>query len=145
MVIHQILSDPEIYFDLTAFGRNESFIDLSYTFVSKDNATIGTGSRSYELKPIPAEFALKDNYPNPFNPRTTIQYDLPISGNVSVIIYNVAGQEVAKLVNSVQEAGYHSVVWNGTNVSGAKAAAGIYFYQIQAGGFVRTKKMLLLK
>ena len=145
MVIHQILSDPEIHFDLTAFGRNESFIDLSYTFVSKDNATIGTGSRSYELKPIPAEFALKDNYPNPFNPRTTIQYDLPISGNVRVIIYNVAGQEVKRLVNSAQEAGYHSIVWNGTNLSGAKAAAGIYFYQIQAGEFVRTKKMLLLK
>jgi hypothetical protein len=145
MVIHQILSDPEIYFDLTAFGRNESFIDISYTFVSKDNATIGTGSRAYELKPVPAEFALKDNYPNPFNPRTTIQYDLPISGNVSVIIYNVAGQEVKRLVNSAQEAGYHSVVWNGTNLSGGKAAAGIYFYQIQAGGFVRTKKMLLLK
>ena len=145
MVIHQILSDPEIHFDLTAFGRDKSFIDLSYTFINKENTTIGTGSRSYELKPVPAEFALKDNYPNPFNPRTTIQYDLPISGNVSVIIYNVAGQEVAKLVNSAQEAGYHSVVWNGTNVSGAKAAAGIYFYQIQAGGFVRTKKMLLLK
>ena len=145
MVIHQILSDPEIHFDLTAFGRNESFIDLSYTFVSKDNATIGTGSRSYELKPIPAEFALKDNYPNPFNPRTTIQYDLPISGNVRVIIYNVAGQEVKRLVNSAQEAGYHSIVWNGTNLSGGKAAAGIYFYQIQAGEFVRTKKMLLLK
>ena len=92
-----------------------------------------------------SEIALSSIETNPFNPRTTIQYDLPISGNVRVIIYNVAGQEVKRLVNSAQEAGYHSVVWNGTNVSGAKAAAGIYFYQIQTGGFVRTKKMLLLK
>ena len=145
IVVHQILSDPDIHFDLTAYGRDDSFIDLSYTFISKDNATIGTGSKAYELKPVPAEFALRDNYPNPFNPTTTIQYDLPISGNVSVIIYNLAGQEVARLVNSAQEAGYHSIIWNGTNFTGAQAAAGIYFYQIQAGGFVRTKKMLLLK
>ena len=62
-----------------------------------------------------------------------------------MVIYNIAGQEVTRLVNTTQEAGYHSVVWTGSDAMGAQVAAGIYFYQIQAGTFVQTKKMLFLK
>ena len=120
-------------------------MDLSYTFITENNASIASRAVTYKLKPLPKEFALKDNYPNPFNPTTRIDYDLVSTEKVRVVIYNIAGQEVTRLVNTTQEAGYHSVVWTGSDAMGAQVAAGIYFYQIQAGTFVQTKKMLFLK
>ena len=145
IVVHQILSEPEIHFDLSTLRRDESVMDLSYTFITEDNASIASRAVTYKLKPLPKEFALKDNYPNPFNPSTRIDYDLVSTEKVRVVIYNIAGQEVTRLVNTTQEAGYHSVVWTGSDAMGAQVAAGIYFYQIQAGTFVQTKKMLFLK
>lgn len=89
---------------------------------------------------LPTEFALRQNYPNPFNPTTTIKYDLPKDSRVSLKLFNILGQEVATLVNEEQKAGYKSVEWNANNF-----ASGVYFYHIQAGDFVATKKLLLLK
>lgn len=89
---------------------------------------------------IPKFFSLEQNYPNPFNPVTTIEYSLPVVGEVSLIIYNVIGEEVAGLVNEVQQAGFHLVTWNATKMS-----SGIYFYRLQSGDFVQTRKILLLK
>jgi hypothetical protein len=88
----------------------------------------------------PTKFTLDQNYPNPFNPSTTINYDLPRDVRVSLKIYNTLGQEVATLVNEEQQAGYKSVVWNGTGF-----ASGMYFYRLQAGEFVDVRKLLLLK
>ena len=99
----------------------------------------------YKLKPIPATFALKDNYPNPFNPTTTIRYDLPAAALVNIVIYDITGREVARPLSTTQNPGYHSVIWNSKNFNGESVAAGIYFYQIQTKEFVQTKKMLLLK
>jgi hypothetical protein len=99
-----------------------------------------------ELSPLPTEFALHQNYPNPFNPATTIQYALPTRSIVRLVIYNILGQVVKELINTEQQAGYQSVVWN------ANVASGMYFYRIEATSldnpnkrFVDTKKMLLLK
>jgi hypothetical protein len=89
---------------------------------------------------IPQEFSLLQNYPNPFNPSTTIQYDLPIKAYVTLKIYNSLGQEVATLVDGDLNAGIHTTQWNGSG-----AASGLYFYRLQAGDFVDTKKLLLLK
>ena len=85
-------------------------------------------------------YMLGNNYPNPFNPTTIIEYSLPVSSKVSLIIYNLRGQEVAKLVSGEMEAGYHKVTWDASNLS-----SGIYFYRLQAGDFVHTRKMVLLK
>ena len=86
------------------------------------------------------KYMLGNNYPNPFNPTTSIEYSLPQSGEVSLIIYNLLGQEVAKLVSGEIESGYHKVTWDASNFS-----SGIYFYRLQAGDFVQTRKMVLLK
>ena len=94
---------------------------------------------------LPSEFSLSQNYPNPFNPVTTIAYALPNQANVRLIIYNLLGQEVARLVDNGQEAGFYSVQWNGRSSGGSLAASGIYIYRLQAGDFVQTKKMALLK
>jgi predicted outer membrane repeat protein len=94
---------------------------------------------------LPDEFALQQNYPNPFNPVTTLRYDLPINGMVTIIIYDMLGREVKTLINQNQNAGYKSVIWNATNDNGKPISAGIYLYQIHAGEYMQTKKMVLLK
>ncbi len=94
---------------------------------------------------LPMEYALHQNYPNPFNPTTRIDYSLERQSHVSLIIYNILGQKVKKIVNEDQEAGNHAVSWNGHDDNGIETASGIYFYKIVAGDFTKVKKMLLLK
>jgi len=88
---------------------------------------------------MPTECQLEQNYPNPFNPSTTIRYGLPKSANVSLKIFNALGQEVVVLVNERKDAGSYSVHWN------ANVPSGIYFYRLQAGDFMETKKMILIR
>ncbi|MBI1803720.1 MAG: T9SS type A sorting domain-containing protein [Ignavibacteriae bacterium] len=102
--------------------------------------------------PLPKEFALGQNYPNPFNPTTDIQYALPADAYVSFKVYNIAGQEVATLVDGLQSAGYHAVSWNARNLSDAQLGSGVYFYRLIATGtngsnasFDQVRKMVLLK
>ena len=93
---------------------------------------------------IPAHIELYTNYPNPFNPVTTIGYSIPRSSEITIIIYDLLGREVFRLSENQKDAGYHKVIWDASNM-----ASGIYFYSLQAGptagGFVETRKMLLLK
>jgi hypothetical protein len=89
---------------------------------------------------LPNDFSLAQNYPNPFNPTTTIDYDLPQAADVKLQVFDIIGREVDLLVGGRQEAGHHSVIWDG-----ADRSSGMYFYKIQAGDFSETKKMLLLK
>ena len=96
-------------------------------------------------KLIPEVFALHQNYPNPFNPTTQIRYDLPEDALVNFTIYDMMGRVVKKLVSGKQNAGYKSIQWNAKNNQGQPVAAGLYLYTIQAGEFIQTKKMILLK
>ncbi len=89
---------------------------------------------------VPKTFLLEQNYPNPFNPSTTIRYQLPFAGNVSLKVYDVLGREVMTLVNRRQEAGAYNFTLNAASLS-----SGIYFYRLQSGNFVQTKKMMLVK
>ncbi len=94
---------------------------------------------------IPTTFDISQNFPNPFNPTTTIKYQVPKSVDVTLNIYNILGQKVRTLVNKTMEPGYYKVVWDGTNDYGVKVASGIYLYRIKAGDFVQTRKMILMK
>ncbi len=93
-----------------------------------------------EPEGLPTEYSLSQNYPNPFNPVTTIRYDLPMASRVSITIYNILGQEVALLIDEIQEAGYKSVQWNASSFP-----SGVYMYRIKSSNFSQTKKLLLLK
>ena len=94
---------------------------------------------------IPGSFALRQNYPNPFNPTTTIEYSVPRQCNVTVDIFNLLGQRVCSLVHENRAAGTYRIEWNGRNDTGKPVATGVYFYRVQAGKEMQSRKMLLLK
>lgn len=97
-------------------------------------------SIGHQQEPIPKEYQLYQSYPNPFNPLTTIRYDLPIQTEVKLSIYNIMGQEVAVLLDKTQNAGSHAVKWNASDM-----ASGIYFYLIKTDHFSAVRKLVLLK
>ncbi len=88
---------------------------------------------------------LAQNFPNPFNPSTTIRFDMKAKGLVTIRIYDVAGRLVRALVDEARDAGSYSAVWDGTNTLGSNAASGIYFYKMETAGFVATRKLVLLR
>ena len=94
---------------------------------------------------FPEVFALHENYPNPFNPSTTLSFDLPKISNVNITIYNMLGQKVKTFSMQNTSAGYHSVRWNGTNDLGERVSTGIYLYQLHTREFVKTRKMVFMK
>jgi len=100
-------------------------------------ATVGVEKDDHSLPP---QFALSQNYPNPFNPSTTIGYSLPKAARVSLRVFNTLGQEVASLMNGEKEAGTYQVTWNAAGMP-----SGVYIYRLQAGGFVESKKLTLLR
>ena len=94
---------------------------------------------------LPQFYTLGQNFPNPFNPATTIQYSLPEAGPVSLKVYDMAGQVVRHLVDQPQVAGSYQVVWDGLDASGAPTANGVYIYELKAGEYRALRKMLLIK
>ena len=91
------------------------------------------------------DYKIHNNYPNPFNPITTLSYDLPEDGIVNITIYDIVGRQVKALLNSPRTAGHRSIQWNATNNAGQQVPGGVYLYRIEAGNFSQTKKMVLMK
>lgn len=104
-----------------------------------------TGVESELGDRLPTEYALSNNYPNPFNARTVIEYQLPRTGQVKLAVYNILGQRVRVLVDAPQEAGFYKLVWDGKGERGKDVASGVYFYLLKAGDYKQVKKMLLLR
>ena len=109
---------------------------LTYNTIAQPRA-LGV---ALDVQAVPLTMTLSQNYPNPFNPSTTIRYGLPARSHVSLTVFNTLGQQVAELVQGNQDAGYHEMRFDGSGL-----ASGVYFYRIQAGTYVDTKKLLLLK
>ena len=129
------------------FALLESPLQLDETFIlNESNSSIRfafdelTSVGGEDVAYAPKIFLLSQNYPNPFNSITNIQYQLSAASEVLLTIYNIRGQEVLRLVESDQPAGYHQITWNAANV-----ASGMYFYRLRAGNFVQTRKMILLR
>jgi predicted outer membrane repeat protein len=133
-------------------GDHMSWILISesgeeYTLESTGEITIPTEETfTLERKAIiPISYTLHQNFPNPFNPITSLRYDLPEQAQVTLTVYDLMGREVTQLVNTTQEPGFKSVRWDATDRHGKPVSAGVYLYQIQAGEFLQTRKMVLLK
>ncbi|MGA7720281.1 MAG: FlgD immunoglobulin-like domain containing protein [Ignavibacteriaceae bacterium] len=122
-----------------ANGKYSNYSKIA-TFTIKSITAVTNKNNS-----VPKEFAVSQNYPNPFNPSTVINYALPKSSLVTIKIYNILGQEVKTLINGQRQPGYYTVQWNGDNNSGRTVASGMYIYRVEAGQYVKTMKMMLLK
>ena len=136
-------------------GEGTTTNQKEYSFIDKD---LADGKYFYRLKQVDYngafeysnvievdvrslnEYALEQNYPNPFNPATTIGYVLKEKTTAKLILLNAIGEEMAVLINEEQDKGFHKVDFNASNL-----ASGVYFYRLQAGDFVQTKKMILIK
>lgn len=105
-----------------------------------------TNLSNYETEVfIPQYFSLKQNFPNPFNPNTTIFYDISKETNVKISVFDLLGREIITLVDQIEPLGSRSINWDGRDFAGNLVNAGVYIYQIEAEGFIQTKKMVLLK
>jgi hypothetical protein len=122
---------------LVTWGSNSGSAPWQFQF----NPTLVIASETN----TPKEFSLSQNHPNPFNPETIIEYQLPISCHVAITIYNTLGQEIRTLIHGEQQAGYHQLVWDGRDNSGKQVGSGIYLYQMRAGEFGALKKMVLIQ
>jgi hypothetical protein len=111
-----------------------------YKLFWKDSSTTKIDSENE----MPISFALHQNYPNPFNPSTVIAYQLPAACDVTLKVFDVLGREITTLVNEYKDAGYHEVEFQ-LAVGGRQYASGIYFYQLRAGNYIATKKMMVVK
>ncbi|MFQ6675734.1 MAG: T9SS type A sorting domain-containing protein [Fidelibacterota bacterium] len=104
--------------------------------------------KAYQLDPavpLPSRYRLHQNFPNPFNPATTLRYEVPTESHVVISIYNLLGQEVVTLVNEKKVAGYYQVTWNGRDDGGRQVSSGIYFALMRGEGFRKHKKLLLVR
>ena len=128
-----------VYFDDLADVAESDETDNTAYFSSPTVEYMIIGVEEF-VYAIPDEFLLEQNHPNPFNPMTLITYALPRSSKVSLVIYDLRGNAVAHLIDDEQRSGYHTIRWNASGI-----ASGIYFYRLQAGEFVQSRKMLLLK
>jgi hypothetical protein len=97
------------------------------------------------LPALPEVYQLARNYPNPFNPKTTIRFDLPEAQDVTLVIFDAQGRLVRTLLSEFRDAGFHAVEWGGRDDRGTSVASGIYFYRIEAGPLKQTERMVLLK
>ena len=112
---------------------------------SLGSTTSGTGE-TVAAQEIPTDFQLSQNFPNPFNPVTSIRYGLPRDENVTLRVFNILGEEVATLLNDEpRSAGFHVAIWDGRDQQGRQVASGVYVYRLQTEAVSQTKKLLLLK
>ena len=125
-------------------GLVDSRYDRQIKIISGDPAAV-SGKISEILALIPQELSLDGNYPNPFNPITTIRYGLPQPREVRVSVVNILGQEITELVNGWRDMGRHEVIWQGVDGSGKAVATGMYFTVLSDGNKIIVQKMLLLK
>ncbi|MBU0712301.1 carboxypeptidase regulatory-like domain-containing protein [bacterium] len=149
-------------FEVIGYSPNVEYIDatalssVSYTYtVTATDFGLNESAKSEPVsmsalaidsqEEIPTKFALKPNYPNPFNPETTIEFALPKTSKVTLTIYNLMGQMVQELVQNEYPAGYQRVIWNGQDSRGNVVGSGVYIYTLKAGNFSQTRKMILMR
>jgi len=142
-------SDLELAFDTTSMASDTytAFVVITHNGSTAQDVieltlTVSGGGTALV---VPTSYELKNNYPNPFNPSTTIEFALPQPGNVSLVVYDIAGRVVNTLVSGNMEAANHSVVWDGRDTGGRQVSSGVYYYRLISDSFKDTRKMMLVK
>ena len=138
-------TDNDLEFNTEYFYRVSAYVNNFWTDYSNVISVMLENVNIAGANDMPTVYKVHQNHPNPFNPVTTLRYDLPQDAMVNITIYDMMGRVVNNLVSSQQNAGYKSIQWNATNNMGQPVSAGLYLYTIQAGELRQTKKMVLLK
>jgi len=127
-------------------SASDAYFDLQEAFVARSGTQVKRVQQLHSATLRPRTYYLSANFPNPFNPSTTIEYALPQAGSVELSVYDVLGRQVRTLVQDPQQAaGFYTAQWDGRDSAGRPAGSGVYFFRLQAGNFTRTQKMTLLK
>ena len=125
--------------------HSDSGYGLSNIFTLDTKETV-TGVDADELEAqVPGAFLLHQNYPNPFNPSTAIRFALPRATSAQLIVFNLQGREIRRLIDEFLPGGSHTIHWDATNHQGQPVSSGVYLYRLQAGGYGETRKMILLR
>jgi hypothetical protein len=146
----EVVNDGE-YLTLYAqskVNRGKDSLHVLVKMISSQNLKSSVATASFAVDfpmQIPTSFKLEHNYPNPFNPSTTIEYQIPIDVHVSLVIYNIIGQKIINLVNENQKAGHYQTQWNGLDKTGHAVASGVYILKIHSGDFIASKKIMLIR
>ena len=138
--VENIDDSEDIIYIRSQFGSIDPLFYSSWDYQNQMPTGIENGGTI-----VPTNFSLEQNYPNPFNPETNIKFNLPKSGKVNLVIYNILGQKIKTLFNGNLQAGIHSYKWKGLNDQGIRVPSGIYFYRIETKGHTDIKKMVLVK
>lgn len=142
--IHSDESYTEIIFDVRETSNDR--IEFEVPYFQVNNNPVQQGSITLDVDGIiPGDFVLLQNFPNPFNPTTTISYQLPEAGAMKLVIFNLTGQEIITLEDQDQQAGLHQIEWNGLDKAGAEIVSGVYFCHLHFRNQVRTIKLLKVK
>jgi hypothetical protein len=141
VVLAELLPDARIWLDRGAAPECE--YRYTVAVVMEDGTEVRT--QTVTAKTLPIELVLHQNFPNPFNPTTTIEFSLPSKAHVELSVFNVEGKRVATLIDRSMAPGRQKVVWRGRNQSGNEVSSGIYFYRLTAGRKTLTRKMVLIR
>ncbi len=140
LTLNEVLKNIEFFNSNISYGISSNHIyytnDGWVTYSIVDSIVTNVESQ----QSVPTQFTLYQNYPNPFNPTTVISYQLPVSSNVSIKVYDLLGREVAVLVDEYKSAGRYKVEFNAFSL-----ASGVYYYQLKSGSFINSKKMILMR
>ena len=142
-VLLSILLNNNLQYFWVAQAIDKDDFVVSSNYNTPNTFIIGTLSTEEEL--IPNKFALHQNFPNPFNPYTSIRYDLPKNEEVQIEIFDMLGKKIRLLIYQKQIAGFHQVQWDGKDNLGRPVSSGMYVYMLKAGQFKKSKKMVILK
>ncbi len=145
LLMEDLVPDQLYYVAVVATDNADNESTLSNVTSAVAFVDLSLEVMDYSGRGLPGRFRLAQNYPNPFNPATIIEYDLNHHSYVSVVVYNVIGQEIDRLVDSFQTPGHYRTVWHGTNADNAPVASGVYFYHISTKKLSAARKMVLLR
>jgi len=134
-----------LVFTVPSDAPDQLYYNCEFHVNMTGSITVNTVVSVAGADPLPRAFSLGQNFPNPFNPVTTIQYRIPDRAPVELVIYDLSGKRLRTLVKATQEQGIRTVTWDGRNEQGGVMATGVYVYRLQAGSYVQSKKMILLK
>ncbi len=140
--ISGLANDTTYFFRVTAVDTDIRESDFCNEVSATPSALVSIANRNLG---IPAIFTLHPTYPNPFNPTTTLRFDLPEAAEVYLVVYDLLGREVVWLVDSRREAGYHRAVWNGRDADGREVPTGLYIARLVTSEYTKSIKMVLLK